>query len=166
MSETHLVSWRKCVRFRVLCHINLGIGLISFQKIYTYLEYLIISGIISGISNYYYPVELQVADIQQNKDYPPIPFGVDKHIITFLKWIYRLFWPYNLVYSKIVAIFTFFSFCYLLASIFHTGLHLTGGKALSANCNSPMLLPTWQFFWWTLGYLREIFRKVIGRGKK
>ena len=38
---------------------------ISFQKIYTYLEYLImISGIISGISNYYYPVELQVADIQ------------------------------------------------------------------------------------------------------
>ena len=58
---------------------------ISFQKIYKYLEYLMISGIISGISNHYHPVEFQVADIQQNKDYPPIPFGVDKHIITFLK---------------------------------------------------------------------------------
>ena len=75
MSETHLVSWTKCVRFRVLCHINLGICCdIIPENLH-----------ISGISNYYYPVELQVADIQQNKDYPPIPFGVDKHIITFLK---------------------------------------------------------------------------------
>ena len=75
---------------------------ISFQKIYTYLEYLIISGIISGISNYYYPVELQVADIQQNKDYPPIPFGVDKHIITFLKLVYTLFWHSDSVSGKII----------------------------------------------------------------
>ena len=75
MSETHLVSWTKCVRFRVLCHINLSICCdIIPENLH-----------ISGIFNYSYPAELQLADINQNKDYPPIPFGVDKHIITFLK---------------------------------------------------------------------------------
>ena len=63
---------------------------ISFQKIHTLeyliiLEYQIISGIISGISDHSYPAESQRADTQQKKDYSPIPFGVDKHIITFLK---------------------------------------------------------------------------------
>ena len=42
MSKTHLASWRKCVGFRVLCHINLVICCDIIPYLELYLEYLII----------------------------------------------------------------------------------------------------------------------------